>query len=303
MNSQEDEDNVMWNRFVRSMGPKPIDQKRYDEFLSSVLGEVKSNRDSLSRYNFRQEQINRPIIQLIMGRHEKQALKWIQEFEKLPGHALTASKLELQFLRVLAWAHQGDQKKASESLFHWRSKIIKSPSAQGIEQTCLSFYVFVIHWMHGIKNDKSYRETREFAEPIIDYKPAGLTGHFFMARIYHDVGLYEKAKEQLDEYYADPRAKKDDVGIRGLYDEVIHDLATKGPDVRAVDKAQTALAKGGIDLTPANMDLQVQNKGNGIKFRLDPAMLQQLQNASGFVPVIVNIRPMTDLRQFLGLPS
>jgi signal transduction histidine kinase/ribosomal protein L21E len=301
MTTQEDEDNLMWKRFVKSMGPKPIDQKLYDSVLSSVLGEVNSDRSHLAQYNFRQEQINRPIVQMIMGRHEEQALKWIKEFEKVPSHALNSGRLELQFLRVLALAHQGDQIKALNELSDWRRRIVKLPSAQGIEQTCLSFYIFVIHWMHAIKNVQSYRETREFGEPIIGYKPLSYTGHYFMARIYHDLGLYEKAKEQLDEYYADPKANKEDLRIRGLYDEIIHDLAAKGPDVRAVDRAQTAFAKGGIDLTPAKMNLQVQNQGDEIRFHLNPAMLAQLQNAPGFVPVIINIRPMTDLGQFLGL--
>ena len=58
---------------------------------------------------------------------------------------------------------------------------------------------------------------------------------------------------------------------------------------------------GGIDLTPANMNLQTQNAGEGIKFHLDPAQLAQLQNAPGFTPVIINIQPMGDLREFLGL--
>jgi hypothetical protein len=30
-------------------------------------------------------------------------------------------------------------------------------------------------------------------------------------------------------------------------------------------------------------------------------MLQQLHDASGFTPVIINIQPMTSLRMFLGL--
>jgi hypothetical protein len=59
--------------------------------------------------------------------------------------------------------------------------------------------------------------------------------------------------------------------------------------------------KGGIDLTPANMNLQTQNNGDGIKFHLDPAMLKQLQNAPGFVPVIINIQPLKSLPEFLGL--
>ena len=61
--------------------------------------------------------------------------------------------------------------------------------------------------------------------------------------------------------------------------------------------------RGGIDLTPANMNLQTQNNGGPIQFHIDPAQLQQLQNAPGFVPVIINIQPMTDLRVFLGVPS
>jgi len=58
---------------------------------------------------------------------------------------------------------------------------------------------------------------------------------------------------------------------------------------------------GGIDFTPANMNFQIQNAGAGIKFHLDSAQLQELQNASGFVPIITNIKPMTDLRGFLGI--
>ncbi len=58
---------------------------------------------------------------------------------------------------------------------------------------------------------------------------------------------------------------------------------------------------GGIDLTPANLNLQTQNPGKEIKFYLDPAMLKQLQNAPGFVPIIINIQPMTNLALFLGI--
>ncbi len=35
-------------------------------------------------------------------------------------------------------------------------------------------------------------------------------------------------------------------------------------------------------------------------FNIDPAMLKQLQNAPGLVPMHINIQPMGDLRQFLG---
>ena len=59
------------------------------------------------------------------------------------------------------------------------------------------------------------------------------------------------------------------------------------------------LDKGGIDFTNANMNLQTQNIRGEIKFHVDPAMLQEYQNASGFVPVIIKIQPMTNLRRFL----
>jgi uncharacterized protein with ATP-grasp and redox domains len=77
--------------------------------------------------------------------------------------------------------------------------------------------------------------------------------------------------------------------------------------------------EGGIDLTPANMHLKTKmdsrfrgndkeaagndSEGSGIKFHLDPAQLAQLQDAPGFVPVIINIEPLDDLKRFLGIPA
>ncbi len=68
--------------------------------------------------------------------------------------------------------------------------------------------------------------------------------------------------------------------------------------------------KGGIDLTANKTPLEIKTGSptkafgddkDGIKFNLDPAKLQQLQNAPGFVPVIINIAPVDDLRLFLGI--
>jgi hypothetical protein len=59
---------------------------------------------------------------------------------------------------------------------------------------------------------------------------------------------------------------------------------------------------GGIDFNPDKMTLQVQNTGGDIKFHIDPAMIQQLQDASGLTPVIIDIQPMTmTVPMFLGL--
>ena len=76
----------------------------------------------------------------------------------------------------------------------------------------------------------------------------------------------------------------------------------KGFDVQVQTPEDLAMStNGGIDLTAANMNLQTQNNGDAIKFHLDPAMLRQLQNAPGFVPVIIHILPVTDLKTFLGI--
>ena len=67
----------------------------------------------------------------------------------------------------------------------------------------------------------------------------------------------------------------------------------------AADKAM-GLEKGGIDLTPNRMDLQTTGSGE-ITFDLDSAMLQQVQNAPGMTPVVINILPLDSLQQFLGV--
>ncbi len=61
--------------------------------------------------------------------------------------------------------------------------------------------------------------------------------------------------------------------------------------------------EGGIDLKSDKVDsaFVIKNSGEGIKFHIDPDMLQKLQNTPGFMPVIINIEPMNNLPQFLGL--
>jgi hypothetical protein len=59
--------------------------------------------------------------------------------------------------------------------------------------------------------------------------------------------------------------------------------------------------KGGIDFNSGKMDLEVKNNGGAIRFNLDPATLQKLENSDGFTPVILNIAPLNDLPAFLGV--
>jgi len=74
---------------------------------------------------------------------------------------------------------------------------------------------------------------------------------------------------------------------------------------KIVAEADAAMVKtttpGGIDFNADKIGLQIQNDGESIRFKMDPTMLQQLQNAPGFVPVVISIQPMENLALFLGL--
>ncbi len=84
---------------------------------------------------------------------------------------------------------------------------------------------------------------------------------------------------------------------------IMNSHAVKGAAAPQAGPDAAMLNKGGIDFNAdkVNNAFAVQSNGGAIKFHIDPAMLEQLQNAPGFVPVIINIQPMTDLRMFLGL--
>ncbi len=79
-----------------------------------------------------------------------------------------------------------------------------------------------------------------------------------------------------------------------------------GKPISGTDSAQSP---GGIDFNAdkvdsaftVKMDSRLRGNDKGIQFHIDPAMLEQLQNARGFMPVIINIQPMPDIRKFLGL--
>ncbi len=78
-------------------------------------------------------------------------------------------------------------------------------------------------------------------------------------------------------------------------------LCLNSISVKEIQGSRAMMARGGIDFTAAKTPLQVQNSGGEIKFHLDPAQLAQLQNAPGFVPVIISIQPLTNIREFLGI--
>jgi hypothetical protein len=77
----------------------------------------------------------------------------------------------------------------------------------------------------------------------------------------------------------------------------------------AVDKAESnAFApvsntqKGGIDLDPALFDMQIKRDGNGIPLQMDMQPIKDMK-IEGFIPVIINITPVTNVRVLLGLET
>lgn len=75
-------------------------------------------------------------------------------------------------------------------------------------------------------------------------------------------------------------------------------------DVGVADSAMQAAVDstvGGIDLTPQGFDLQVKGSSDKIVFNLDERQLAFFEKLPGFMPVVVGIRPMKDLPQFLGI--
>ncbi len=102
--------------------------------------------------------------------------------------------------------------------------------------------------------------------------------------------------ENLDAVASDRRAI-------GLYlGQTLVRERQENPDVAMTGKVKR---EGGIDFKAdkVNGAFAVSNSGGGIQFHIDPAMLEQLQNAPGFMPVIINVTPLKDLPAFLGMPS
>jgi hypothetical protein len=98
------------------------------------------------------------------------------------------------------------------------------------------------------------------------------------------------------------------LGISDEYLAIWKDGIANDPDLKrwaAEMGIQVSLddGLGGIDLTQGDKVLEVKegDYSGGMKFNIDPAMIEQLKNAQGFVPVIINVQPITDLRKFLGL--
>ncbi len=60
---------------------------------------------------------------------------------------------------------------------------------------------------------------------------------------------------------------------------------------------------GGIDLNAALLDMKVEKSGSGVKVTVDPKLIEQIkmQGVDGFMPVIINMMPVTSVLPTMGL--
>lgn len=83
-------------------------------------------------------------------------------------------------------------------------------------------------------------------------------------------------------------------------------VATSEKELPEKDAAQTAEATndplGGIDFNPALLDLQIKRDGRGIPLPLPQQPLDQIK-IEGFIPIIINFRPISSLPMLLGFDT
>ena len=72
-----------------------------------------------------------------------------------------------------------------------------------------------------------------------------------------------------------------------------------GVDANFVPRTDLAQSTGGIDLTSTNKYLQTKSSNGEIEFQLNPAMLARMKDVPGFVPQVIKIQPLKDLKSFM----
>ena len=78
------------------------------------------------------------------------------------------------------------------------------------------------------------------------------------------------------------------------------DEVREGLGASSSPKPGDTSTKGGIDLNPALLDLQIRRDGNGVPLPLPMQPIQDM-HIEGFLPIIINVTPITNLPLLLGL--
>jgi hypothetical protein len=67
-------------------------------------------------------------------------------------------------------------------------------------------------------------------------------------------------------------------------------------------KADPAMMQqGGINFDPQWLEVGIKDGGDGVHFDIDPVALQRMKNSSGVTPVIIGVRSLENLPEFMGI--
>jgi len=162
-------------------------------------------------------------------------------------------QVNLQKMYVEGLFISRDNREAMRELFSMNNHIVQVVDLvsghleSNLEEICLRFYLKGIHLIHRhIRGHDRFTEDRVFAKPILDYQTHRFSGHVFMAIIYHDLGLYQRAKTELDQCVKLPEYEKNEY-VQRLMREVKEDIADRDWAMGTQERNT-----GGIDLTPAD---------------------------------------------------
>lgn len=169
-----------------------------------------------------------------------------------------------------------------------------------------------LRWYIEFYNKASNETTEPFKRIKFLYQMALLRGD--AGRIQEVMDLLVRFREGLDrrtvmsEFEAllgvdVPVFKLEDVAHLVKVHAYEDDLRSESRNAMAGADQASVSDVGGIDLSLLQADSHVQGHGPGIRFQIEPDELRKLENTTGFVPVIINIQPVTNLRLFLGLQA
>jgi len=112
-----------------------------------------------------------------------------------------------------------------------------------------------------------------------------------------DISALEQPSESTSPRGAKSVSRKvslDNVQGKALVDRV-RALVDEAMTINRMVVAKNSTDVGGIDLNSANLDLQIKRDGKGVPLPLQFQDMEKLRNIQGFVPVIINIVPVTSL--------
>ena len=111
----------------------------------------------------------------------------------------------------------------------------------------------------------------------------------------HQENLRFKEQSTYGEDDFDNENENPDDAMLGKDDQVVTGLSQQ----KNKNDSAKGFTPGGIDLNEDKLDLI--ERGSGIDFKIPDGQIETIINAEGFVPVIIQIAPMTNLPLFLGL--